>query len=431
MRLGRAWDRFGGLRPTARGLLWLALAAGAVFRVGEAVALRPWWEDELSLRRNVVERPLLELDRSLVERQVAPPGYLVGVRAWERLAGDSRWSLRFPSLVCGTLALGALAILARRVVDSVAVPLAVALAAVSDDLIYYANEFKQYSSDLLLTLIALGVGLNEFDRRWTPGRMVLLAVGGGLAAWFSHPLAFILAGIGLTWAAVALGRRQWGRLAAVMGVGAFWLANIIGCAIVSDFQIDAQARAFLWAWWDFAFLRLPPRSFEEAVGVFWQFLNVFVNPVGLQTPFNPLVTAWTGFGLWLLGLVALWRRGRERRGAVGLVVGPILLTMAVSAMGRYPFHGRVLLFLVPTFLLPVAEGVAAVGHRLGRWAMAALVVFLLLAPTGVALVRLGAGLHRSRVFDSHADQRYDLLDYLESSGSIGFPGDGRAVAPVE
>lgn len=416
-RLGWYRDRLRGLRPTLRGLFWLALATGAVFRLNEYVTLRSWWKDELSLRANVLGRPLLELDRPLVQQQLAPPGYLVAVRAWSRVLGGSRWMLRLPALVCGTAALLALGMLGRRVVDPVAVPLAVGLAAVSDELIYYATEFKPYASDLLLTLACLWMGLDLAEGRLTRGRLVGSALLGGLAAWFAHPLAFVLAGIGLTLAALALMRREWKRLGMLAGMGAFWLANIAGCVLVSDGMIDRQAREFLWTWWDFAFLRLPPRSIGEAAGVFWQFANVLINPVGLQTPINPLVTALTGLGLWVVGLFALWQRGR--RAAVGMLIGPIVLTMAASALGRYPFHGRVLMFLVPAFLLPIAEGVAAIGRRLGNRVLVALVVFLLIAPTGVELMRLGGDWPRVRVFDTHGDQRHDLLDYLESRSTTG------------
>ena len=65
----------------------------------------------------------------------------------------------------------------------------------------------------------------------------------------------------------------------------------------------------------------------------------------------------------------------------------------------------------PKIVLPIAEGVAVVGRRFGRAAMLALVAFLLVGPTFDALDHVLAR-SRYRVFDSHGDQRNDLLDAL-------------------
>ena len=50
----------------------------------------------------------------------------------------------------------------------------------------------------------------------------------------------------------------------------------------------------MWDWWGFAFLPLPPRSFADLVQVFWQFANVFTNPVSVVSPWGVL---WAGLVL--------------------------------------------------------------------------------------------------------------------------------------
>ena len=93
------------------------------------------------------------------------------------------------------------------------------------------------------------------------------------------------------------------------------------------------------------------------------------------------------------------------------LTAPIVLAMIASALHRFPFHGRLLLFLVPSFLLLLAEGADAVGRRLGRTALAVVVVLLLISSTLQSLDQIDRP--RLRTFDSHGDQRNDLLDYLE------------------
>ncbi|MEJ7636591.1 MAG: hypothetical protein WKF75_01025 [Singulisphaera sp.] len=69
------------------------------------------------------------------------------------------------------------------------------------------------------------------------------------------------------------------------------------------------------------------------------------------------------------------------------------------------------MFLVPSFLLLMAEGADAVGRRLGRTALAVVVVLLLTSSTLQSLDQIDRP--RARSFDSHGDQRNDMLDDLE------------------
>ena len=95
--------------------------------------------------------------------------------------------------------------LAERTVSPVAVPIALAIAAFSDDLIYYAGEFKQYSSDLLTAMACAVLVLDLRSRPITARRAALAASLGVLATWISHPSVFVLGGGGLWLAARARG----------------------------------------------------------------------------------------------------------------------------------------------------------------------------------------------------------------------------------
>jgi hypothetical protein len=390
-------------------LPWLAIGLGVLFRVVEFAWTRAYWEDETALAANVVGRPVFELDRPLVRCQMASPGFLVAVRIWSRAIGGSIPALRLSALACGIGVLFAMRSTARRYVSAAAVPVAIALAAVSDDLIYYATEFKQYSADLLIALgcWAMGIGLASAQirpRRW------LTAVALGVAAtWCSQTAILILGGVAATLGLSAILRKDRGRVAATCGLGLAWAASFAGAYVVSSRQIDEGCRRFLWLWWDFAFLRLPPTSLAEAQQDFWQLVNVFVNPAGLETFFNPVVTGLLGLALFAIGGLAMTFRGR--RTALAMLMVPVLLAIVASALRRYPFHNRLIVFLTPAFLLPVAEGCAEVGRRLGPLAGRLLVAFLLLAPLVGAIDHFDHP-HR-RVFDSHGDQRNDMLDYIE------------------
>ena len=140
-------------------------------------------------------------------------------------------------------------------------PLVLALAAVSDDLIYYSTEFKQYMSDLLVALGCLLLAWDLEERELTLRRLAMAAGLGVAATWFSLPSVFMLAGTGLWLAVRAVWERRWRRLAALAVLGGAWGSSFAACFVVSS-RLLGESR-FMWTWWDFAFLPLPPRSLAD------------------------------------------------------------------------------------------------------------------------------------------------------------------------
>ena len=185
---------------------------------------------------------------------------------------------------------------ARRFLLPHAVPIAVGLFALSDWLIYYSSEIKQYSCDLALTLVALllaagpapgvvgiaGSARAPTRRPWGRGGCCALGVFGAIGVWFSYPLALVLAGVGTYLLAVAVIRRDVRGVLGLVAIGLAWVASFAACYVVSHGILSKER--FIWDWWDFAFLRLPPRSMAELKLDFWQIVNVFDSPADVKTP---------------------------------------------------------------------------------------------------------------------------------------------------
>jgi hypothetical protein len=229
-----------------------------------------------------------------------------------------------------------------------------------------------------------------------------------VGVWFSYPLALVLAGVGTFWMAVSAVRREWRRVLGLVAMGLVWVSSFAGCYVVSH-GILSQER-FIWVWWDFAFLRLPPRSLAELTADFWQVVNVFDSPADVRTPLGVLPSAILALGLFLCGCVAL---GRKWPGGLYLLLAPLLFAMLASALHQYPFHGRLLIFLVPSIHLLVGEGAAALTPPGRPWLALALGAFLLLQPAADAVWHRFIQRRQHLAYDSHGDLRADLLDYLE------------------
>ncbi len=391
-------------------LTWLAVAVGVLLRVLEYVANRGLYIDETSLLENLVGRPVFDFHTRLTQHQLAPPAFLVVERLMVRLPMDPVLAARFVPLLCAIASVFAFRSVARRYLDRAAVPLATGLFALADYLLYYASEIKQYSTEVLLTLVAFRLAAEPLSSpdALTPRRIAALTAFGALGIWFAFPLVMVLAGVG-TCLLVTLARaRQWRKGLAVSAMGLAWVASFGACFAVSQRILTREP--FIWQWWDFAFLRLPPGSVEQAWRVCLQFANVFINPASLLTPLGLPATAVLASTLFLVGMLAL---GRRWRGGVAVLIAPIVFAIGASVVRKYPFHGRLLLFLVPTIQLLVAEGVAAIGRRAGRPLGVALAVLLLVQPAFNA-AWYQAIQPRSRTFDSHGDLWPDLLDDLDA-----------------
>jgi hypothetical protein len=400
---------------SAEELTWLMLAIGVVLRLLEFLENRALYMDEVALLDNLVDLPVFDFQTILSQDQLAPPGFLTLGRLLVRLPFLDPWrSARLVSLTCGIASMFLMRKVARRFISRQAVPVAVGLFAVADWMLYYSCEIKQYSCDAALALAALWLAA-EPAAAWAPLPMApsrkshyLLAGFGALGVWFSFPLAFVLAGIGTYLIAASASRRRWKESLRYGVISVVWAASFAACVKVS--YAILSKRDFIWDWWDFAFLRLPPRSLADLDQDFWQVLNVLNSPADVVTPLGVLPSAFFALGLFLAGAFALARRWPA---ALWLTVAPLCFGIAASSLHQYPFHGRLLLYLVPSIHLLVAEGAAVLARRGGSLLLVAVAGFLLYQPAvDVAWHHLIAKRDRGG-FDSHGDLRPDLLDYLE------------------
>jgi Dolichyl-phosphate-mannose-protein mannosyltransferase len=385
---------------------WLLVAVGVIFRLLEYGDNRPLYKDEDLLLKNLVDLRILDFSTTLTENQLAPPGFLTVERIMVRLPLSDVWAARLIPLLCGIASLFLMRSVARRWLSPCAVPIAVGLFALDDWLVYYATEIKQYSSDTMLTLVALLLAFAAADlsRR----RLITLAWFGMVGVWFSHPLAMVLGAVGTYLAGKAAIRRDWKKMLDLLGIGLIWAASFVACYFVSHRILSKDQ--FIWDWWDFAFLPIPPRSLADLSRDFWQVINIFNSPAWVVTPLGVLASAFLAMGLFLIGSLSL---GMRWRGGLYLLVAPLLFVLIASALRQYPFHGRLLLFLVPTIHLLVAEGAVALSRKRGVMLTAALGLFLLIQPARDLLWHQLIVKRHHDGFDSHGDLWPDLLDYLE------------------
>jgi uncharacterized membrane protein len=394
---------------------WLAFGLilfGAAVRVAQYASNRSLWLDEAALALNIVNRSPGQLLLPLDYHQGAPIGFLLMQWLSVKVLGNSEYALRLLPLVAGIATLFLFYVIARRTVGKTAALIGLALAAVSHYLIYYSAEAKQYSTDAAFALVVIGLGL-YLGRQPVRARQALFAgfCGAGVI-WFSHPAALMLAGVGVCIGLVCIGRREWRGLMWLALAVAIWLLSFSAAYLVSLGALSADRT--LLAYWQFGFAPIVPLNLNWYLT---SFLKMFDDPGGMpQTGLAALA--------FIVGLIALGRQSRFKLGLLGL---PIVIAVFVSALQKYPFAQRMILFLVPIWLMLIAAGVADILRQTRkRTAMIglALVSLLLIPPAADAAGILRAPLVRVEIrpavdYIRTHDQAGDLL-YVYYAARVPF-----------
>lgn len=355
-------------------LLWVLVGFGTAVRVVQYLYKRALWLDEASLALNIVQRDFAGLLQPLDGLQTAPVGFLLLERLMVTLFGPSEYALRLVPLLGGIGALLLFVPVARAVLSRELVPLALFLFAIGDRLIYYANEVKQYSTDVAAGLLITWLGLRYLQRGEVKTLLALAGAGAALV-WLAHPALFVLGGVGLVLGLRAFAERRWRLLAGLALIGALWLASFAG-SYTASLRLLGDAGQMQSAWQD---------NYVPTDGGFLPLeIGLWVAQAAMAVPQNPIgyPESVAGIALFfaLAGSVALWG---ERRAQAAMLLAPLGLTLLAAVMQRYPFWGRLLLFLTPALLLLIARGVQLLSRqgRLGAQLATLLLVMMCMRST--------------------------------------------------
>ncbi|MBI4355622.1 MAG: hypothetical protein HY597_04140 [Candidatus Omnitrophica bacterium] len=391
------------IRPSAF-LSLLLIALGLLLRTVQYLANRSLWLDEAMLALNLIGRSAFQLLQPLDYAQVAPAGFLLMERLAVILWGTSEYALRAMPLLIGLVSVPLFYGVARRILSPLLATIGLALFALSSNLIYYASELKQYGLDVLATLLLYALFLAQPPGSLSRSRLILGALIGGLAVWYSHPAVFVLAGIGVTMVVAALRHGERPALRQLLPVIGFWIASFVACY---RFTMAAQMRqADLDAFWQHGFLPWPPRTLADALWLPRTFVGIFHDPGAFHVPWLPAL-------LFLVGAAALWRRNPRQ---CSMLLSPLGFALLASAAQRYPFTNRLLLFAVPMLYLMVAEGTGVCWNAFPRWKR-------FVGPVLTATLLLPSVLVSMQLL-YHPIYREELKPVLASVEKHWQPGDG-------
>jgi len=358
-------------------LVLLVIFLGTTLRLERYLANTSLWFDEAWPANVIIESSISDL---LKPPRPGPwslhtlPGYNALQKISCIIFGPNEFSQRLVSLLAGIATLPLVYLVARRWLSLALSTLALSLMAICEYLIHSSCQAKQYSLDVMVSLLLVLAALRFQESLFRVRRLLILAIIGILAMWFSHPGVFVVAGIGLGLFMKAALLRNMRQVVPLIVVGTCWVASFaFSYYFFSRAAIVAHPglKKFWVAFFMPSLFTSPTEALEWTKNTI---LSIFRNPIGFTLPLLAAL-------FWILGIIWFWRKDRF---ALALVLMPLILVLVASNLKLYPIHPNLILFMVPMFILTVVNGVKLLVKPCGKRYLIAegvMALILLYGPT--------------------------------------------------
>jgi len=333
-----------------------AILLGVVLRIWLFTRFDSLWRDESSMLLAIHHRPWAELAAPLEDDQKCPVLLAVLYKALlEFLPVQEAW-LKVPGLGVSLAALPLLAsVLVRLGVSPCGRFAVVSMAAVSPGWILFSCQAKPYAFDILASLLLVWHGLRALERPGSLRDAGLLAFLSAFCVSMSFAALFVA---GSLWAALVLAQGRRSARSVVLSIVAVALLTplaFVGSGPPTPYMAQFWKDAFPSAevgWWIDAAVRTLSAGFLPPL-----VLGTVGVAVVSGLPLGPFALLGTG------RLLAESAASRANQARALLLLLPIPLALAASALHRYPFAARTLLFSSPLVLLVAGLGWETVRKR--------------------------------------------------------------------
>jgi hypothetical protein len=343
------------LSPTLA-LAWTLMGVIIVLLVGESLLNRSLWLDEAMLALNIIEKKPLALLKPLDYSQAAPVLFVLIEKCFVLVFGDNDFAFRIFPLICGLASVPLFFGFSSGLTGNRVIPaLALCLLACSRDFIYYSSEVKQYETDVFVLCAIYFTAFSE-SSFVVRHRKVLLSITGAVAVFLSNISVVALAIVGLLLVYRCL-RNKADR--------SMYLVPILvwaGCEIINFFLFiyNNPNGPGMRAYWHDFFMPFPWQAgFKDwlVTRISDIFSSMLPTPAVIwhfpKLPTPPVLS----MALYAMGLIDFIVSKRFR--LLYLCTGPVILHLLLSSFQLYPFYTRLTLYLLPLFLVVMANGLYA------------------------------------------------------------------------
>lgn len=343
--------------------LYIFLLIGVVFRLFHFFYNRSLWIDEIYLSASLVKMNYLELLTSpLYYQQKAPLGFLVLVKFMIKQFGDKEEYLRTVPLISGLASMYFFIPVSKYFLNKWGTYVAMAILCFSPALIYHSVEIKQYSTELLGTMLSLYIFI-RYHKKTNKKKLFFWGISGAVILWFSYSSVFILAGIAMGLSLQYLIKRKWQELFSSMIPFFMWLLSFcVNYILFTHKHAESEWIAYWFRTYG-NFMPVMPKSLSDFAWFPMTFYRMLDYPLGMLWNFNSfsenrslnmlLKMPFIGIGLFFTGIYILFKRSKSH---FLILTPPIALTLFASGLELYPLTERFWVFISPIFIIIIASG---------------------------------------------------------------------------
>jgi hypothetical protein len=373
---------------------WIIIAIGIGLRLIRYLHNPSLWFDEAVIGLDIIKRPFADLiDPSPDWSAKHPLAFLVMVKLAIQIFGNSEYALRLFPLVSGIFSLFLFYKISKHYLGPYGALIGLALFAILDPLVFQSSNVKPYSSDITVALLILAFAIYIESLKITPLHFVFYSFFGASFVWLSHPSVFVLAGIGMSLILFKLLDKENVEVKKIMAISAIWAMSFIANYFMyirklqAAFNISVKEMLSVM---EHAYMPVPPKSVDDIKWYIELFFEIFKYPLGMTL--TGVVAA-----TFIIGIFSIYSQNRRK---FFVLFSPILFTFLAAALHQYPFKGRFIFFLVPNFLIFIAEGIEYVRKNTTQrssiiWVV--LVALIFFHPLSFAAYRIKKPLYKENI----------------------------------
>lgn len=318
-------------------ILQLIIFLGILLSFYQFVFNRNLWLDEAMLALNIISKSFTELLQPLASAQVAPIGFLFIEKLFAITFSYSDYSFRIFPLLSFYLSIPFFYLLSKQFTKNTFFAYAAtALFSINLMLLYYSSEAKQYSTDVLVSIIILYASLNLNSQ--SKKSLALYAIIGIISIWFSNTAVIILFVCGLYSIYSELLKK--GNRIVILPIISWVISFVIYYLL---FVHNHPTREMMTNDWERFFLPLNPFSKE-----FYHFLYGTVKDAASISIPNRSLRLFP-ITVSFIGIVYLIKE--KKFATLYFLFFPIMVHLLISGLELYPFRGRFTLYLYPQMIL--------------------------------------------------------------------------------
>ncbi|MEO0284117.1 MAG: glycosyltransferase family 39 protein [candidate division WOR-3 bacterium] len=391
-----------------RKLIYLIFLSGFLIRFLLYIQRRDLWHDEAALLMNLKEKSFVELINEKLEyNQMAPLFFLILNKVSVILDNDKNNELviRFLPFLFSLLSFFIFYFLIKEIDDNIGFLLISLLVfLISETLLLYSSEFKHYSLDVFTTCLFLLICF-KFLKDYSLKYSILFFLSGLILPFFSFTIFFFYPSIILVSFYHFYKNKTLKKIYFLIFSSLIFLVFSIFYYKIFLFPYK-EVKGLVDYWNKFYF---NPFKISEYVRFLGVFISIFHGTLGLRVPI--LV-----FLLFMNGLSLIYRKDKI---LFLFFVICILTVSSFSFLRIYPFHGRLLLFLVPVLICIISTNYSIKNLFLNK--IFYIAFFIIFVKTFFYDLKLLLYPHRIEIKKAISTLKRENVKYVYVSGSLVMP----------